>query len=213
MATVITGQVGYQKQSDGAQQAPMAQGRSAEGIVTELHGKYYEQTRRGFVYTASQAIGGVLATLYNATTASAAIANPPGSPKGLSLIRIEVVIKTLAGTPVVGYYTTSVSPTANATAVTGTALTAIPGLVGSGATPNGKAFTTATLPVAPSYYRPFAEKLTGSATTLPYASILSLDFDGSCILMPGTYLAVGQDAADTSNATIAATFVWEEVDL
>jgi hypothetical protein len=216
MATIVSGAVGYvPPQGNGPNQGGLAMGRNNESVVTELHGKFYESSRRGFLWTATQAVGGVVATLFNATTASSALANPPGSGKGLSLVRVEVATKVLAGTPVLGFYTLSVSQVPNATLVTGTALTPLSGLVGNGATPAGKPFTTATLPVAPVLYRLIGGKPTTTSTTgaLPFFPTMFLDFDGQCVLQPGTYASVGQDAADTTNATIVVTWIWEEVDL
>ena len=56
MATLIEGQVGPQTAFDGMETPPRL-GKSAEQIVTELHGRYYEQVYRGNVFfAAAQAV-------------------------------------------------------------------------------------------------------------------------------------------------------------
>src|ERR1051326_4280161 len=51
MAVTVRGQVGIQTLQDGAEQT-IRLGRQAEQVVTELHGRYYEQAYRRNLYTA-----------------------------------------------------------------------------------------------------------------------------------------------------------------
>lgn len=203
----LTGQIGPQTASDGAP-LPLRQGRTAEAVVTELHGKYFEQTLRGNVFTWAAAAA-VLNTA--GTTASTVLVNPAGNSKNLSLIRIEVSVTALAGTPVVGTYNTYINSNTVAAAVTGTAGVAQSSLIGSNFQPQGKVFTAATLPAAPTLFRPLANKETGAATTIPYLQTFVLEFDGTCVLTPGTAISVQQNTADTTNATAAVTYIWEEI--
>jgi hypothetical protein len=74
MNVLINGQVGPQALSDGASQA-FRQGRSAELIVGELHGRFYEQALRGSVFSAGMSTTSISnATFTQATAASATLA-------------------------------------------------------------------------------------------------------------------------------------------
>src|SRR3990167_3961189 len=67
MAVEITGQVGAQSLAEGAQGAPLRQGRGGELMVSGLHGPYYEAARNGTIFTvANQAA--VTTTVGLATT-------------------------------------------------------------------------------------------------------------------------------------------------
>jgi hypothetical protein len=205
----LEGQVGPQTLQDGARNE-VRLGRLGATIVTELHGKYLEQSLRGNVYSACMTAGVIFpapaATASNVIT----LANPADSGKSLSLIRFEMVITTLATTPAVGTYGLFVSTNVVASAVTGTALTPIPTLVGTNAQPVGKVFTTSTLPAAPTYYRPLATKVT-TPTNPSVIPAIVLDFDGTAVLTPGTAITPQQTAADTGNATVLCSFIWEEL--
>jgi hypothetical protein len=100
-------------------------------VVTELHGKYYEQAYRGNVFTATMTSSVILpapaSTAFNPIT----LANPAGSGKNVSLIRFEMVLTAAIGTPFIGTYGLFVNTNVVAAALSGTALTPIPALVGS----------------------------------------------------------------------------------
>ena len=89
--------------------------------------------------------------------------------------------------------------------VTGTAITPIPGLIGSNFQPVGKPFKTATLPVAQTALRPFALK---NAT--PPFSIITEDVDGQIILSQGATWSLFVVGADTTPLEIASV-TWEEI--
>src|SRR5437588_8650600 len=152
METLIKGSVGPFRGSDGVD-TPLRLGRDSELIVTELHGKYYEQSLRGNLFHATIDTAGV-ALAVAGTTAGIALANPAGSGKLLSLVRIALAL--ISGTYVVGAIMHGVNSNPVAAPVTGTAITPIPGLIGSNFQPVGKPFKTATLPVAQTALRPFA---------------------------------------------------------
>ena len=89
----LSGQVGPQIAGDGTWPV-LRLGRSAEGVVTELHGRFYEQTYRGNVFS----IGCQLTALSAATvllTASAqpivGVWNPPTSPVNLVPLQAMLV--------------------------------------------------------------------------------------------------------------------------
>src|SRR5436309_3544891 len=120
--------------------------RSGEQIVSELHGKYAEQSFRGNVFWAAMTAGVILpapaATANNPMT----LANPAGSGKNLFLISFDMVVTVIPGTPLTGLYGLYVNTNPVAAAVTGTAIAPIPALVGSNYQPVAKPLSTSTVP-------------------------------------------------------------------
>jgi len=71
MGIQTEGQVGPQVLTDGVQ-APLRQGKSGEQIIQQLHGRYYEQTLRGNVYSDGLAVvTAITAATYNISTLTA----------------------------------------------------------------------------------------------------------------------------------------------
>ena len=63
MPISVSGQVGPQAIADGVTSQPIRMGKLGDTIVSELHGRFYEQTYRGNVYS-----GGMTVTSINAAT-------------------------------------------------------------------------------------------------------------------------------------------------
>jgi hypothetical protein len=207
---VLTGQVGPQVVQDGAT-PPSRQGRTAELVVTELHGKYYESNYRRNLFSMA-GTAGVVAPVYTATASVAcAFQNPAGSGVNCSMVRVECLVTADPATPVVGGLVLAGNGNPVGTAVTGTALVAQSGLLGSGSQPRALGFSTAALPAAPVLLRVLAEKQTGAATTIPFLQTFAVDLDGSLILAPGAYIVIGTFAVDTTDAAVLPVFVWEEI--
>lgn len=211
----LEGTVGPQVLQDGAL-ADVRLGRLGATIVTELHGKYLEETLRGNVFHACSDTG----VIFPAVAATAAnvftLYNPAGSGKNLSLVSFDMVATTINATMVTGAYALMVNTNVVAAAITvGTAITPIPGLVGTNNQPVAKVFRGATLPAAPTIFWPFANKVTGgAATAIPIIGIpgFHIEFDGLVVLTPGTAITpqiVG--TADTTNLTVICAARWEEL--
>jgi hypothetical protein len=209
MNAEVMGQVGPEVASDGAE-VNLRLGKGAELIVSELHGKYAEQSYRGNVFVACQTAGVQLATVAG-TAPSFSLFNPASSGKYLALIRWDMVLTVAAGTPVIGAYMLTVNTNPIAAATTGTAVVPIPGIVGGTSTAVGKPLTSATLPANPTLYRPFVNHLTGAITTIPNMPGFFIDFDGTCLIAPGCTISVGQLNVDTSNASALCGVIWEEI--
>lgn len=206
------GVVGPQVVADGAL-TDFRVGKGGEQLVTELHGKYYEQTARGNVFWACMTAG----VIFPAPGATAAnpmtLANPAGSGRNVVLVSFDMVLTVTPGTPLLGIYGLYANTNVVAAAVTGTAITPIPGLVGSNFMPVAKPLSTSTVPVAPTLMIPFATKMTGATTVAGASQVpsLHLDFDGRVVLTPGSAITPQQTVADTSNATVICAVCWEEV--
>ncbi len=209
----IESQVGPQTQSDGVH-ASLRLGRTGEQVVTELHGRYYEQGVRGLIYWATMTAGVILPAAANTTNNPMTLANPAGSGKNVSLVSFDMEFTTLNATVGSGAYGLYVNTNTIAAAVSGTAITPISGIVGSNYVPVAKAFSTSTIPAAPTLLKAFGFKLVGGvAAAVPISGnpSMHIDFDGTAILTPGTAITPQLSAADTTNATVLCSFCWEEV--
>lgn len=209
---LLQGTVGPTQASDGAiPAAGVRLGRLGEGVVTELHGKYYEQSARGNVFTAVQANAGVILNTLG-TTASFALLNPPGSGKNMSLLRIGFVLKVLPATPVIGYYGLYINSGVLTQTLTGTILIPFAAPFVGGNNPVVHPYTTATLPATPSLLEPMWQKTTtAEAPTTPPAPFVAENLDGRIVIGPGNCLSLMQDAADATNGTAVVFATWEEV--
>jgi hypothetical protein len=209
----IESQVGPELMSDGASTA-LRLGRTGEQIVTELHGRYYEQTVRGALYWATMTAGVIFPAPANLTNNPMTLANPAGSGRNVSLVAFDMVFTTINATAATGLYGLYVNSNVVAAAVSGTAIVPVCGVVGSNFQPVAKAFSTSTIPAAPTLMKPLAFKLVGGvASAVPITGLPSIhvDFDGTFILTPGTAVTPQIGTADTTNATVLCSFCWEEL--
>lgn len=180
-------------------------GKQGEQMVSELHGRYYEQAYRGNMFSASlQAVGTTtvgLATTYTGLVLS----NPIGSAVNLVLNKASIMQSVIQSTQVEAY---AIAIGFNATTnVTHTAsLATRSNKVGSGLSSIGLADTSATLPTAPFYHTFMAD--TGTATADNTGGVI--DFEGSLILLPGAY-ALWVTPAQASVAGMWFSFQWEEI--
>lgn len=195
--------VGPQLCADGVSTNPRL-GRTGELIATQLHGRYFEQSIRGNVYHACTPNTGVALGVAG-TTAGFALTNPANSGKLASLIRVHLGL--VSGTYTLGTIMHGVNTATNANAVTGTAIVPIPGLIGSGHTPNAKPFTAATLPSAQTPLAPFCVK---NLTSTASMNNLVDDIDGRIVLYPGATWSLYVIGADTTPLEMVSV-CWEEV--
>lgn len=91
MGIPVTGQVGPSSLGDGATSQPFRQGRQGDVVVSELHGRFYEQTYRGNVYGAGVAalvpLSATTITLTATTTPILGVWNPANSTVNLVLLQ------------------------------------------------------------------------------------------------------------------------------
>lgn len=215
---LIQGQVGptsTQSVSAGST-PPMRLGQQGDVIVTELHGRYYEQAYRGNMFTTSVPTAAAV-TAYSGGaggTPMIALYNPAGSNKNAVILQssiANVVAASAAGTVTFGlYYGQTAAITAALTAAqqpysmltqrqSGSAMYTF---VNSAITSSTAA--TAVLPLSTYYWATAA-----GAFMVPPAIV---DHNGSIIIPPGAYVALGGSAALTS-ATWIGSLTWEEVPL
>jgi hypothetical protein len=179
-------------------------GKAGDTLISEFHGRYYEQVARGNVFiAASQAVATTtvgLATTYTGLS----LANPVGSGKTVSILIASVMQSVIQATQPEAY---SLATGFNASTDVTHTTPVVPrcALVGSGATPVGKADSSSTLPTAP-FYSLFLGQ-TASATTQPGTIIA--DIGGAITLLPGGYV-IFATPAQASVAGLWFGLIWEE---
>lgn len=179
-------------------------GRTGEAIVSELHGRYYEQMSRGRMFSAAnqaaQAVSVALATTYTGLL----LYNPLGSGKIL--------------VPNKWKYALSVAPAGIATqgllcgwAATGgvsaqtTKLAVQNNQIGNGAPGVGIALSAATI-VTPTWLQELTDGFTAAALPAPTVPI---DTEGLYGILPGGFIGIGALTAITGLGSVS----WEEVDM
>ena len=221
----LQGVAGIQQNSDGALTA-LRSGKTGETMISELQGRFYEQTYRGNLYS----IGCVLTPLSAATillTASAqpivGVWNPTTS--GVNLVILQAALRAAvnnvsatapgdfvwaSSTGNVGALTAGLSPFNRKTLAT------------SGSQAKAFALSTASLLTgltnnvvvfesAAELNTPTALNTTtiAAATPTPTAAAIQ-NFDGSLIVPPGGVLAL-LNTVSTTTVSVGAHLKWEEV--
>lgn len=199
------------------------QGRLGDGIISELHGRFYEQVFRGNVYSAGCNVTALSANTITTTAPTTPILgayNPPTST--VNLVMLQLALQTLVNT-----FTTPVGPgafvlgasTGNTAVSTGAApfnrktlqstgsqAKAFNGGVAlTGLTNNLSIFEGLEIPALPG--QTFGTIAT-TALTSAFAGVVN--FDGCIIVPPGGVLAVLNTTSSTT-VSVAGRLIWEEV--
>lgn len=183
-------------------------GAQGDGQVSELHGKLYTLSKRNKVYTAQTAVTGVAPGTSIGTTGAFALYNPAGS--GIDLAILKVFMGYISGTLGAGTVFLCLNNNPVAAAVTGTAITEIPGLA-TGTAGVGVALTTATMPATSTPVLPLFNLTAALASTAVAPYVVTADLDGAIIIPPGCSASLQAVAAGGSTPLVAFGMVWEEV--
>ncbi len=215
------GQVGPQVSADGTY-PDVRLGRAAELIVQELHGRFYEQTYRGSVYSwgkTSTALSANSISLSSSTTPIIGIWNPSSNTVNAVIlqVRLQSVLQAASSTTQ-GALVWAVS-TGNAGITTGNAPWNRKTLVQSGSSCKGFDLATALTAITNNLVIMDAADLAigiqisttsvTAATAVPM-TVAVQNFDGSLIVPPGGVLAL-LNTTSTANINVAAGILWEEV--
>lgn len=187
-------------------------GQLGDYIVSELHGRYYETTYRSNSYVISVVTAAAVTAYTGAAggTPMLAIFNPTGSGRNCVLTKISVgnvVAASAAGTAAFGLY---FGTTATITQATTTAPTNCVTLQGSGSIATGFRNVALTSSTAATNVIPVGSYYWATAAGAAQVSLVATDLEGSVIIPPGCYAALGGSAALTS-ATWIGSLQWEEV--
>lgn len=188
-------------------QQPMRGGKFGDLIVSELHGRYYEQVyNKNVFYAASQAVATTTVGLA-VTYTGLCVSNPINSPVNLVLLKASMMQSVIQSTQPEAYALAyGYNATTNVTHTTPLAAFPAPAFIGSTVTSNAKADTSATLPTAP-VYGDFLQNTSAATTNGPAAFV---DLEGSVILPPGAYVAF-VTPGQASVAGLWFSIKWEEV--
>lgn len=225
MDSHILGQVGPQIVQDGTN--PITRmGRSAEIMVQQLHGRFYEQVYRGNMYSIGCNLTPLSAATVLLTAAGQPIVgvwNPPTSTVNLVLIRAALVAAL--------NNVTSVAPGAFiwASSLSNVALTAglnpfnRKTLASTGSQAKAFALSTASLLTGltnnltffgmPEFNTASALLTTAVPATSPTPSVAGVqDFEGSLIVPPGGVVGLFNTVSSTTHS-VGARLMWEECPL
>lgn len=182
-------------------------GKSAEAVVTELHGKWYTAAYRGKLFIGTTLIAGVTIAVNTTTAPTFTLFNPVGSGVNLELVSLDIGWPAAAAS-VVATILGSVSAQTPTSTTQGGVVLSNPlnasgisaGGVGLG---QGKLFTAATI-TATTTHIPLIQASTVTDTMNP----AHVDFDGRILLAPGTLMALTSTPVQTAVAMPA--LAWAE---
>lgn len=201
---LLQGQVGPSTGADG--NFPNArQGKTGDVIVSELNGRYYEQTSRQNVFNVATQAGQTTSVGLATTYVGLCLSNPVGNTKNLAILKVGMAVVVVPAAfqgfgLAVGYNaSTNVTHT--------TPVTPKSSLFGTGASPTALADTSATLPTAPIYHTFVGNS--AAATSAP-TNIAVLDLEGSLVIPPGGYVCTVTTTASGASGFLAS-FSWMEV--
>jgi hypothetical protein len=222
----ITGRVGPDVLADGAQ-AKFRAGKSAELVVQELHGRFYETNYRSAVYSGGMGLTSISNVTFTTGTLGATVTpicgvyNPIGSSVNLAILQA-----------ILGVTVTAATATGGAPFVWATSITTAPVTTGNQPLnrktlqPQGSSARDLTN-VAPTGMTPnlavrFASALTGGliknissvetavGQNIGTAGITVENLDGSIIVPPGGVLALLATTTPVAHSAVSG-LVWEEV--
>lgn len=176
-------------------------GKQGDSIVSELHGRYYEQTYRGNMFSVATQGTGVTTTAALATTFTGlAVGNPLGSGVNLVLNKFTCAQFAVGAAATIGIMGGVGSITAS--------LTPQSRFIGTGTVSKATATAGQTIST-PLLIATFGS--VGSLATTGYGlgPNISVDLEGSIIVPPGSFIA--SYTAIVTTSALQFSFAWEEV--
>ncbi len=187
-----------------------AMGKFGHVLTGDLLPKYAEQVKRGNVFSGGTAATGVAPGTAIGTTGAFTLANPSGS--GVVLVPIVASMGYISGTLGAGvvWYLANTNP--SAAAVSGTAITVVKNKLSTASPGNaGLAYTTSTLPAAPTILRPAWSLTALLATTAVQPYLVKDDLDGEFVIAPGCSLTLHSTAAAGTSPLVVFGCSWVEI--
>jgi len=223
----VTGQVGPQTLADGVTGTAMRQGRTAEQIVQELHGRFFETTYRSAVFSGGMGLTAINNVTYTTGTLGATVTpiagvyNPIGSSVNLAILQALLGITVTAGTA------TGCGPFVWATSITtapistggnplnrktlqaqGSVAKDITNVAPTGMTPNlAVRFASA---LTGGLIKSISSVETAVGQNIGIAGVTVENIDGSILVPPGGVLALLATTTPVGHSA-ASGLVWEEV--
>ncbi len=210
MATEITGQVGPFNLGDQTQGNAFRQGRTGELMVSEVHGRFYEQASRGRLFYSH--CSAIATSLVGTAMLGNILWNPPSSGINLSLIAVasNLIVTTASLTSVVLAQSIQTAVPGTTTAATRTGRTNI-GYAGA-LDQSGQvvAYSIATVTTAPTAFFN-VEHNTAAINTVGQGDDVFRLLDGAFVFPPGTVCCIATVGAASSASGHTSTFIYEEV--
>lgn len=213
MAFEINGKVGPGFAQDGSLVDPRMT-KDLGTTVQELHGRYYEATYRGAIFTCSTAAAGVTLTATSLSPLAAGtgtpivgLFNPQGSGKNLVINKLSVAVITSSASTgnIVWNYavnqtiTAAANGTINSNFIGGAAASVVKAYVNTATTGS-----TAGIMFRPAFQLQFITAAGESVGTCEQ------DLNGDIVVPPGGYIALANGVSNTTTV-LSAGITWEEV--
>ncbi len=203
----LVGEVGPSTNADGVGTQPLRMVRTGELAASSVHGRYYEQSRRGNLFLARAVLTGI---------AGIASSNGIGGPllwNGSSTINASILAVSVGLTvsSTVGAAIGIAAGTAQSAApTTTTAIDSVQNCLLGGAGPAASTYRIGTVLLVPSIFFPLLDFHTGGLNSSDNLGLGWIDIGGCITVPPNTYIALAGSATAT---TAAATYglLWEEV--
>lgn len=221
----VRGRVGPDTLQDGSE-AKVRQGRNAEQIVQELHGRFYEQTKRGNVYSDGLGLTAINNATYTTATLGATVTPIVGLYNPLNSGVDCVLIEASLGLVMTALIATGPGGFAWATSVGNTLVTTGNEPLHRGSLTLGGSRVRGLCNVAPTGLSPnlavrFGSALfggsaenvsfTATAVAMQTQALAAKElFDGSVIVPPGGVIALLATTTPVAHSAVSA-LVWEEV--
>jgi hypothetical protein len=175
----------------------------------DVYGDLYHTAINATVFEATTSTAGVTHGTTIGTAGAFTLYNPKTSTKNLVVLemRMSYVSGTLGSGTV--YLCANTNPAA--AAVTGTSITPAPTLIGSSATAQGTAFTSSTLPAAPTVVKPIWTLTPMLATSVFQPFELSDQTEGKYVILPGCSLSLEAVAGAGTAPKVVFSMSWVEV--
>ncbi len=209
MPVPISGQVGEQVIAKGVSTQPIRQGGLGDVIVSELQGRYYEQSRNGRIYIA-QAISTTPIVYTNVIGGSQPILWNGSSDINASLLFVTYSLT--AETTTTGSALGIIGNTGQVSAPSST--TAIDGmrcLYLGGPQPRCTAYQKGTVVNAPTSIMPIGSLHSGGIATDNASVTFTVDLGGAFIAPPNSWIGFGVTVVPTTSSVATITFVWAEI--
>lgn len=183
--------------------------RDASNFVQDAHGKYVEACYRDKLFSACQTVPTTMPAGLSASPTTTTLYNPIGS--GVDAFIVYAGVTNIVAFPAAAIIWLGINDNLAAAAVSGSALTIKPSKFGGGNVSKLLAFTTATLPAAPTIAAAIlGAGLTGAITLLPSVMPVGRFFDGQIGLLPGAAISFQSSTVGGTNGS-AGEFIWEEL--
>lgn len=210
VATTITGVIGPSANADGYMDQIFRQGRTGEMIVSELHGRFYEQAARGRVFfsfcaaTATTAVG--------TSMVGNIVWNPPGSGVNLALLAVQssiiVTSASVTGITMAQSVQTAVPGSTTASTRTGNSNINYAGALNQSGQAIG--YSVATVSTAPTAFVSVQHN-TAAINTVGQGDDVWRFYEGMYVIPPGNLMCIAAVGATVASSGHTSTIIWEEV--